>query len=908
MTPPRISKVLLLGAATISPLAGQTLEAVSDAYETDEDILLSVDAAAGLLANDNTNGDDDALVGLVTPPGMGEVTLNPDGSFDFLPDANFNGNDSFDYRIFWGATPVSFAIDEANSSMELRAILRVDFNGLPSVSNDSDSSNLSGTVEVRVAPDGGIIPVVQITNFDALFKERIQLEFGVGCLPFIGCLAGLELDFPAESLSMTTTATGEATQVEPNGVFSQAGNFLQLAGDGTITGTGQLADLFPETPLPLLVPPVPTLLNGRIRIEGDDVVLDLPLNFENTVAFDANTSFTFALEGTIRATTPLASIPAPAVSEPATVDLTIRPVNDAPVAGLDVYFVRADTVLEVQADGEVTNETIIARNSNWKYQNNGTDLGVAWRKWEFDDAGWSEGPAELGYGDSSFLGGNRPEATNIRPGGAPVHPTAYFRKEFMVADTNATRSISLEILRDDGAAVFLNGTEVARQNLPPDARFGTFASDSVSFSDETRFYEETVDPSLLLEGRNVLAVEVHQANLTDNFLFPADLSFDFELSRGRGLSGLLVNDQDIDSPGFTASLHTPPSNGTVSVSPDGSFTYTPNPGFIGNDSFIYGLDDGGAGEDAVLLLLPRGSVWKYKDDGSDQGTAWRDPFFNDASWESGPGELGYGDDNTIDSRPETTVIDSGPTGAFHITTYFRTFFDVTAPLPLVKSLTLRLLRDDAAVVYLNGEELIRSNLPADADFETGAILPIEGPFESEYLEFDIPSTALVEGRNFLAVEVHQHANFSNDCSFDLELEAVAEPGGRVSLSVVSEDNDGDQLPDSWERIHGFDFTVANGLEDPDGDLHTNRQEFLANTNPNDGSSHLRILEVEREGAELHLTVATVPGTRYVVQTLQAPDVWVNIGEPFVATETTFDLTITTPENRTLCRVAVAVDP
>ena len=900
--PPRLLAILI-GQLTALPLTGQIPVAVPDDYATDEDIRLSVEAAAGVLSNDNLHGDADVVAGLMAPAAMGTVTLAPDGSFAFVPDPNANGSDAFSYRLFGATEPVPFAIDEDNSSMRLRATLRVEFNDLPSISNDSDESDLAGTMEVRVVPDGNAIPVVQITGLDAIFQEQTNLKFGVGCLPFIGCLAGVELEIPAEGLTMVATGTGNATHVDANGTFSQGGNLLQLGGDATIKGTGQLADLVPETALPLTFPPVPTPFNGRISIDGDMVVLELPFNYEAAFAVDASTSFTFSMEGTIRASAPLTSVPVPLRSVPAMVDLTIRPLNDAPVAGPDSYFVRAGTVLVVPAGGTVTEESVIARNATWKYHNGGTDFGTAWRKWEFDDRSWNSGPAELGYGDSAFLGGNRPEATNIRPGGSPVHPTCYFRKAFNLADANATRSVSLEILRDDGAAIFLNGTEVARQNLPADAQFATLASDSVSRSDETRFYPETVDPGLLLEGRNVIAVEVHQANLNDNFLFPADISFDLALRRGRGLSGLLVNDRDIDSPTFSASLHTPPAHGTAAVSADGSFTYTPQPGFSGSDAFIYGLADGGA-EDALLLLLPRGSVWKYKDDGSDLGTGWRQPEFNDASWESGPGELGYGDDNTIDNRPEATVVESGPTGAFHTTTYFRTFFDVTAPLPLVKSLTLRLLRDDGAAVFLNGSEIVRSNLPAEADFETGAILPIEGPFEAEYLEFDIPANALVEGRNIIAVEVHRHANFSNDCSFDLELEAVATPGGRVTLSVASDDNDEDGLPDSWERVHGLDFTAANGGEDPDRDQHTNRYEYLSHTDPNNRGSHFRILEVARQDGNVEVTIASEPGTRYHLQTSRALDGWVDATDPITASAPTLVLTIPISEDWAQCRVVV----
>ena len=43
-------------------------------------------------------------------------------------------------------------------------------------------------------------------------------------------------------------------------------------------------------------------------------------------------------------------------------------------------------------------------------------------------------------------------------------------------------------------------------------------------------------------------------------------------------------------------------------------------------------------------LIPFGSTWKYLDDGSDLGTAWREPGFDDSSWSEGPAQLGYGED------------------------------------------------------------------------------------------------------------------------------------------------------------------------------------------------------------------------------------------------------------------------
>src|SRR5687767_2816259 len=93
---------------------------------------------------------------------------------------------------------------------------------------------------------------------------------------------------------------------------------------------------------------------------------------------------------------------------------------------------------------------------------------------------------------------------------------------------------------------------------------------------------------------------------------------------------------------------------------------------------------------AADVLVPVGAVWKYLDNGSDQGTAWRSTTFNDTSWASGPAQLGYGDGD------EATIVGFGPDSANkYITTYFRRSFNVP-DASIYQSMTLRLLRDDGA--------------------------------------------------------------------------------------------------------------------------------------------------------------------------------------------------------------------
>jgi secreted PhoX family phosphatase len=163
-------------------------------------------------------------------------------------------------------------------------------------------------------------------------------------------------------------------------------------------------------------------------------------------------------------------------------------------------------------------------------------------------------------------------------------------------------------------------------------------------------------------------------------------------------------------------------------------------------------------------LVAATSTWKYLDNGSNQGTAWRTATFNDAAWASGAAELGYGDND------ETTVVGYGSDAANkHVTTYFRQQFQVTS-LAGYAQLKLRLIRDDGAVVYLNGVEIFRDNLPTGAiAYTTPASATISGADESTYVEAIVPKSALVAGTNTIAVEVHQDRGNSSDVSFKLEL-------------------------------------------------------------------------------------------------------------------------------------------
>jgi len=158
-----------------------------------------------------------------------------------------------------------------------------------------------------------------------------------------------------------------------------------------------------------------------------------------------------------------------------------------------------------------------------------------------------------------------------------------------------------------------------------------------------------------------------------------------------------------------------------------------------------------------------GQVWRYLDNGSNQGGAWKARSFDDSSWDSGTGEFGYGDGD------ESTVVDDGPSGNRFVTTYFRTDFDI-ADAAAVQTLRLRLVRDDGAVVYINGVEVYRSNMPSGAvEFDTLARNGISGHGESNWINVFLPVGALRTGNNVMAVEIHQNHRTSSDISFNARL-------------------------------------------------------------------------------------------------------------------------------------------
>ncbi|MCS3529220.1 alkaline phosphatase PhoX [Chryseobacterium sp. JUb7] len=163
---------------------------------------------------------------------------------------------------------------------------------------------------------------------------------------------------------------------------------------------------------------------------------------------------------------------------------------------------------------------------------------------------------------------------------------------------------------------------------------------------------------------------------------------------------------------------------------------------------------------AQTFIFNKNSSWSYKDNNVAQPAQWKEKTYDVSSWATGNGPLGYGD-------PVTTTISSGL-----VTAYFAK--DITVNLSdLTDTMELGIMRDDGIVVYLNGEEVVRDNMPAGTiTFDTWSSTTIDGAAESTYNIFSIPKSKFVNGTNRISIELHNRGAASSDLRVDAYLKTV----------------------------------------------------------------------------------------------------------------------------------------
>lgn len=168
---------------------------------------------------------------------------------------------------------------------------------------------------------------------------------------------------------------------------------------------------------------------------------------------------------------------------------------------------------------DLVNTVLINGGANWKYHDKGQDLGTNWTQIDYDDSGWSNGIARLGYGDAATA-----TTVSYGPQSNNKYVTTYFRRPFVVPQNVVITNLNLRVARADGVAVWLNGQEIYRTNLPAGPiSYTNLASSVMTYYTRHNYYPTNV-PVNLPAGTNWIGVEVHLSSVT-----ATAMGFDMEL-------------------------------------------------------------------------------------------------------------------------------------------------------------------------------------------------------------------------------------------------------------------------------------------------------------------------------------------------------------------------------------------
>ena len=417
-----------------------------------------------------------------------------------------------------------------------------------------------------------------------------------------------------------------------------------------------------------------------------------------------------------------------------------------PLGGNNRFFLRAVAsdglrgasthAYTVDANGQPTqpdDSTILVEDdATWAYHWSTDAVPADWAQTSYDDSSWSRGTAPIGYGAADL-------GTTLKPGTPKTRPlTTYARTTFTVADPTAIGGVNVAVTADDGAVVYVNGTEIVRQRMNDGAvTAGTYASASVTTASARADRQLVFVPaSQLVAGTNTLAVETHL-----NYRSSSSMTIDGTVQ--------VVAKADVPEPEPQPEPEPEPA-----PQPDPDKPITPDP-----DQPLEVLDVSGVnfGE-----FLPTGQYWNYWNSKDAPDAAWNSTA-DLSKWKHGASPLGWGDRDA--ATPFVLAASERP-----ITTYFARDVNL-GTISADFELTLDVRVDDGAVIYVNGTEVKRVNMPEGAvTNNTNAKSNVSlGAAKKNLATVSVPRDVLKDGVNRIAVE--EHANYAGAVSVSFDLKA-----------------------------------------------------------------------------------------------------------------------------------------
>jgi VCBS repeat-containing protein len=582
---------------TVAPV-NDTPVAANDTHTTAEDTVLNV-AAPGVLGND-TDADGNPLSALlVSTVTHGTLNLSANGGFIYTPSSNYAGADSFTYRATDGSS---------TSGVTTVSITITPVNDIPVAANDAQYFTLEDT-RLNVAAAAGILT----NDFDADGSALTALLVstttnGVLVLTNNGGFTYL----PNTNANGVDHFTYWATDGVSTSALATVTLTVQAVNDAPVA-TGESYVVAEDSVLSLAAPGV---LSNDSDLDGDALRAVLVSGVANgTLNLNTNGSFTYTPNAnysgsdsfTYRANDGSLN------SAVTTVNITVTPINDAPVAGNDgPYFTPEDTRLNVAApSGVLANDSDADADALTVLLVDTTANGTLTLT---NNGGFSYLPNANFNGTDQFTyratDGTAVSAlttvTLIVQSGNDA-PVAVGESHVVAEDSVLTIGAPGVLSNDtdsDGdvlRAVLVSGVAHGTLNLNTNGAFTYTPSANYSGADSFtyRATDGTLNSAVTTVSITVTAINDVPVAVNDGQYFTLE---DTRLNVA-ATSGVLTNDTDGDGESLTALLIDTTTNGVLTLTNNGGFTYLPNTNFNGTDHFTYRVSDGVSTSALAIVTL-----------------------------------------------------------------------------------------------------------------------------------------------------------------------------------------------------------------------------------------------------------------------------------------------------------------
>jgi len=590
--------------------------AVADTGMTFKGVALTKNAAAGVLANDSDPENGTLTAEKVTDPAHGTVALNADGSYTYTPDADFNGADSFTYKAkdpsgaYSGVVAVTIFVDAAPVAVADTGVTSEDvaltMSGASGVlANDTDADSDTLTAEKVTDPAHGTVALSPSGSYNYTPEADYHGtdSFTYKAKDPSGAYSGVV------TVTITVTAVNDAPgAVSDTGAVAEDGQLVKNAASGVLANDTDVDD------------------DALIAVKVADPA-------HGTVTLNADGSYEYAPEADFNGTdsfTYKAKDPGGAYSGVVTVTITVTAVNDAPGAVADTGTTSEDVALNA-APGVLANDTDVDADMLTAEKVSDPAHGTVALS---PSGSYNYTPNADYYGTDSFTYKAK-DASGAYSGVVTVTITVTAVNDAPEATADAGITSADVILAVDVArGVLANDTDADADTLtaekvadPAHGAVTLNADGSYEYTPEPgysgpdSFTYRAKDPSGAYSSAVTVAITINAGNTAPTAANDtAETPEDVQLSKSAAL-GLLKNVTDVESGVLMVEKVSGPTNGTLELKADGSYTYMPSLNFHGTDSFTYKAKDAAnAYSEAATVTITVASV-------NDAPTGTGDPGF-----------------------------------------------------------------------------------------------------------------------------------------------------------------------------------------------------------------------------------------------------------------------------------------